>query len=132
MGKRVFLSGAIEGATDLSTGWRAPATKWLNDIGFTAVSPLINTAEQVFFSPNEIVHRNESLQRSCDLLLVEYTILDRSYISTDYELVRARDWHQPAIVFAHEEYKNRMYLQYLATAILPNINEALDYICAYY
>lgn len=129
---RVFLSGAIADVPDLGSGWRPQATEYLTAAGFEPVSTIVNPNEQVFFEPNEVVHRDMMLQKSCDLLLVEYMIPNRSYLGTDFELCSARQWSQPAIVFAHEEYKTRIYLRYLATIILPSLEQALDYIVAYY
>lgn len=138
---RIFLSGAIEGVGDLANGWRNEVIRQLDRRngdsltelhGYDIVTPLINAEQQVFHTTNEIVRRNEMLQKSCDMILVEYNIPGRCYVGTDYELVRALDWNQPAIVWAHESYRERVYLQYLATAILPTLQEAINYITAYY
>lgn len=129
---RIFLSGAIEGVGDLANGWRQEAVSKLGAKGYDVVSPLVNAEQQVFQTPNEIVHRNHMLQKTCDMILVEYMIPNRCYIGTDMELVRAHDWHQPIIVFANDMYKDRVYMQYLATAILPSLEAAMSYIQLYY
>lgn len=127
---RIFLSGAIQDVPDLPASWRFGVEELLPD--YEIIHSLVNPIEQVFKEPNEVVRRNELLQKSCDLLLVEYSIPNRCYVGTDYELVRAHDWHQPAIVWAHEMYRSRVYLRYLATVILPSLEDAVDYIKAYY
>lgn len=72
------------------------------------------------------------LQQSCDMLLVEYMIPNRNYVGTDFEMAMARVWNQPAIVFANEMYRERIYLQYMATVILPSLEDAIDYVLAFY
>ena len=133
---RIFLSGAIEGVDDLAGGWRKRANDELDfrnsSYDYEIVSPLISFDQQVFREPNEIVHRNMLLQQSCDLLLVEYMIPNRCYVGTDFEMAMARVWHQPVVVFAHEMYRERVYLRYMATALLPSLDEALEYIQSYF
>lgn len=129
---KVFLSGAIEGLGDEANEWRKEATEKLWAHGYEVVTPFITNEDKIFHEPNEIVRRNSHLQEGCDLLLVEYMIPDRCYIGTDYELVKALDWNQPVIVFSHEMYRKRVYLRYLATAILPTLEDAIDYIAAWY
>lgn len=127
---KIFLSGAIQEDFDFQEKWWQKASSHLRD--YDIVHSLTTLDKEICFEPNEIVRRNEMLQKDCDILLVEYSIPNRNYIGVDYELVRALDWHQPAIVWAHEAYRNRIYLRYLATAILPTLEEAIDYIVSYY
>lgn len=127
---KVFLSGAVEGLSGDYENWRKVAREQLEDAGFVVVSPVGCIKEDE--TPNEIVHSNEMLQKKCDITLVEYMIPHRAYIGVDYEIVRARDWGQPVVVWAHEMYRERVYLRYLATAILPELEECLDFIQAHY
>ena len=129
---KIFLSGAIEGVGDLADGWRKTAAEKLTALGHEVISPIVSADRQVFIEPNEIVRRNMHLQKDCDMLLVEYTIPNRCYVGTDFEMVKALEWDQPVIVFAHEMYRERVYLRYLAAALLPDLEAAIDYIAAYY
>lgn len=129
---RVFLSGAIQDVADLGSGWRALAAPQLIAAGYDIVNPVVDPEKQVLFG-NEVVHRNLALQKTCDLLLVEYSLPNRCYVGTDYELTMAREvFRQPTIVWAHEMYCERVYLQYLASAILPTLDDAIDYLLAFY
>lgn len=127
---RVFLSGAVEGLSGDYNNWRKTARTALKDAGFVVVSPVQWASEDR--TVNQIVHSNEALQKKCDITLVEYMIPHRAYIGVDYEIVRARDWGQPVIVWANEMYRERVYLRYLATAIMPTLEECLDFIQANY
>lgn len=129
---KIFLSGAIEGLDDLGNGWRQQAYKAFAGTQHTIVSPIVNPHLDIRPSMNEIVHRNEHLQKQCDIVLAEYSIPNRCYVGTDYELVRARDWNQPTVVWAHEMYRERTYLRYLSTVMVDSLHDAVDYITVYY
>lgn len=126
---KVFLSGAVEGCNDRGCGWRESATPHLQQWGYEVVNPVLSQLEEDVLSVEELVEKNLKLQKQCDLLLVEYNLNPRCYVGTDYELVMAKEiLDQPAIVWAHEAYRDRIYLQYLATAILPSLHEAMNFL----
>lgn len=127
---KIFLSVSIQENVDLHEEWWRKAPQLLQD--YDIVHAISSLDKEDFFKPNEIVRRNEMLQKDCDILLAEYNTGNKNHIGVDYELVRALDWHQPAIVWAHKEYHNRIYLRYLATAILPTLEEAMGYIVSFY
>lgn len=130
--RKVFLSGAIEGISHKDAySWRARASAMLSDYGFKTVSPDLELTDKSA-TVNEIVRRNIYLQSTCDLVLAEYTIPNRCYIGTDFELCRAYDDGQPTIIWAHEDLKDRVYLQYLATVIRPTLEECVSYITTFY
>lgn len=81
---------------------------------------------------NEAVRKNEMLQDGCDLVLAAYNEFSWSFSEINYHLVRALEWHQPAIVWAQQAYCNDPYLQYMASAILPTLEEAVDHIASGY
>lgn len=128
----VFLSGAVEGEADFGFSWRAIAAEFLEQQGYRVLCPVNISLENKFNSVNEIVHKNHHMQEKADIVLAEYNIPNRCYVGTDYELTHARIFNQPAIIWAHEMYRNRVYLRYLATAILPSLEECLSYIQTYY
>lgn len=128
---KIFLSGAIQGLENsrFPFDWREQAQSFLSN--YQTISSLTEW-NKFELSVQEQVRRNLFLQKQCDLLLVEYTIPNRAYIGTDFELTKALEFQQPAIVWAHPSYTNRVYLQYMATVILPTLEECLDYIKAFY
>lgn len=128
MQTKVFLSGAIEEVGAFAHGWRNKAIKLLDDTGFKAVNPMDYALEETDCEPKEIVNKNIFLQKSCDIILVEYTIPSRAYIGTDFEITWAYLNNQPAIIFAHESYMSRVYLNFLSTKLVSSLEEAVDYI----
>jgi nucleoside 2-deoxyribosyltransferase len=132
MQTRVFLSGAIEDIGDYKYSWRNEATRMLSNAGFKAVNPLDYALEEQDCDPKEIVAKNTFLQKKCDLILVEYTIPNRVYIGTDYEMTWAHLHNQPIVVWAANEISHRIYLRFLATKLAFSLEEAVEYISSTY
>jgi nucleoside 2-deoxyribosyltransferase len=133
MQTRVFLSGAIEDVqSDFKYSWRDEATSLLDNRGFKAVNPLDYALEEENCEPKEIVDKNLFLQKSCDIILVEYRLLYRAYIGTDFEMTWAHLNNQPIIVWAHQDLQHRIYLKFLATKLADTLEEAVEYICNTY
>ena len=132
MQTKVFLSGAIEEVGIFAHGWRNKAVKLLADRGFEAVNPMDYALEETDCEPKEIVDKNLFLQKSCDILLVEYRLLYRAYIGTDFEMTWAHLNNQPIIVWAHQDLQHRIYLKFLATKLADTLEEAVEYICNTY
>lgn len=132
MQTKVFLSGAIEEVGIFAHGWRNKAVKLLADRGFEAVNPMDYALEETDCEPKEIVDKNMFLQKNCDILLVEYTIPNRAYIGTDFEITWAHLNNQPVIVFADGCYRSRVYLNFLSTKIVSSLEEAVEYIAKTY
>lgn len=129
MQTRVFLSGAIEDVTsNFKHTWRDTATTLLEQRGFKAVNPMDYALEEEACEPKEIVDKNLFLQKSCDIILVEYTILHRAYVGTDFEMTWAHLNNQPVIVWAHKDLQHRIYLKFLATKLADSLDEAIEYI----
>ncbi len=129
MQTRVFLSGAIEDVeSNFKYSWRDQATSLLEYGGFKAVNPMHYALEEQDCEPKEIVDKNLFLQKSCDILLVEYTILNRAYIGTDFEMTWGHLNNQPIVVWAHEDLQHRIYLKFLATKVANTLEEAVEYI----
>ena len=129
MQTRVFLSGAIEDVqSDFIYRWRIEAASLLADRGFRAVNPMDYALEEENCEPKEIVDKNIFLQKSCDILLVEYQLLQRAYIGTDFEMTWAHLNNQPIIVWAHRDTQHRKYLKFLATKLADSLEEAVEYI----
>lgn len=128
MKTKVFLSGAIEDVGEIKYSWRRQATQMLDSLGFEAINPLDYALEEHGCEPKEIVAKNTFLQKRSDILLVEYTILNRAYIGTDYEMTWAHLHGQPIVVWAAKELSHRVYLNYLATKVAFTLEEAVRYI----
>lgn len=129
MQTRVFLSGAIEDVqSHFIYSWRDEAALLLADRGFKAINPMDYTLEEENCEPKEIVDKNLFLQKSCDILLVEYQLLQRAYIGTDFEMTWAHLSNQPIIVWAHRAIQHRKYLRFLATKLADSLEEAVEYI----
>jgi nucleoside 2-deoxyribosyltransferase len=128
MQTRVFLSGAIEDVGDIKYTWRNDAVDLLSKRGFKAINPMEFSLEEEDSDPKEIVSKNLFLQKSCDIILVEYQLLYRAYIGTDFEMTWAHLNNQPVIVWAHQEIQHRKYLKFLATKVADTLEEAVEYI----
>lgn len=129
MQTRVFLSGAIEDVqSNFIYSWRIEAASLLTDRGFKAVNPMDYALEEENCEPKEIVDKNIFLQKSCDILLVEYQLLQRAYVGTDFEMTWAHLNNQPIIVWAHKDMQHRKYLKFLATKLADSLEEAVEYI----
>jgi len=132
MQTKVFLSGAIEEVGIFAYGWRNKAVKLLAARGFKAVNPMDYALEEQDCEAKEIVSKNMFLQKSCDLILVEYTIPNRAYIGTDFEMTWAYMNNQPVITFADSSYVNRVYLNFLSTKVASSLEDAVEYIANTY
>lgn len=132
MQTKVFLSGAIEEVGIFAHGWRNKAVKLLAARGFKAVNPMDYALEEQDCEAKEIVSKNMFLQKSCDLILVEYTIPNRAYIGTDFEMTWAYMNNQPVITFADSSYVNRVYLNFLSTKVASSLEDAVEYIANTY
>ena len=128
MQTKVFLSGAIEDIGSYKNQWREQASELLFNAGFKAVNPMDYALEEEDCDPKEIVAKNTFLQKKCDLILVEYTIPNRAYIGTDYEMTWAHLNNQPIIVWASPQISHRIYLKYLATKLVYRLEDAVEYI----
>jgi hypothetical protein len=128
MQTRVFLSGAIENVGSYAHGWRISASELLEARGFKAVNPMNYALEEKECEPKEIVDKNLFLQKSCDILLVEYRLLYRAYVGTDFEMTWAHLNNQPIVVWAHPDLQHRVYLKFLATKLADTLEEAVEYI----
>lgn len=132
MRTKVFLSGAIEEVGIYAHGWRDRAVRLLDQHGFHAVNPMDFCLEETGCEPKEIVSKNMFLQKQCDIILVEYMIPNRAYIGTDYEMTLAHMSNQPVITFAHDSYRQRVYLNFLSTKVASSLEDAVEYIAYTY
>jgi hypothetical protein len=127
----VYLAGAMDYVGDYAKGWRQEATFMLSQRGYRVLDPT-SIPEDYTMSADEIVQKNTFMQKNSDILLVEYMLEDRAYIGTDYEMAWAKMHDQPAVVMCSSQNKNRPYMKYMATKIVDDIEEAIEYIAIHY
>jgi len=131
MSLSVYLSGAIDDAYVFANQWRLDATKALKDRDYK-VNDCLATGSEVSLSYEEIVQKNLFLQKRSDILLVEYLLPNRSYIGTDFEMSWAKIHGQPCVVVCSHHHVNRTYMKYMATKLVSNLEEAVEYISIHY
>jgi nucleoside 2-deoxyribosyltransferase len=127
----VFLSGAIDYVGDYAFTWRQEAKQILSQLGYNVFDPT-SVLEDESMSPEEIVQKNLFMQKKSDILLVEYLLQDRAYIGTDFEMAWAKIHGQPIVVMCADQYKERVYMKYMATKIESNLEKAIEYIAVHY
>lgn len=107
-------------------GWRGTAAMDLADAGIQALDPL---AKVGFFDQgtNEIVDLDlYDIERST-FLLVELMDPKYPYIGTIMELVYAKRFRKPTIVFANDYHRNHPWVRYHATRLFNSYERAVMY-----
>lgn len=127
----VYLAGAMDYVGDYALGWRREATFGLLQFGYNVLDPTL-IPEESDMSAEEIVQKNLFMQRKSDVLLVEYMLENRAYIGTDYEMAWAKMHGQPTVVICSNQNKDRPYMQYMATKLVDNLQDAIEYIAVHY
>lgn len=142
MGKIVYLSGAIGGLSyDDAIAWRVRATtmlvlaeiqtldpmrgkEHLEDLGEI---PALITEDKVGWigSPNWLVHRDLADIQRCDALLVELTEPDHPYRGTIMEMVYARLWNKPVVVWSSWA-NSSPWITYHSTLVCETLEECCD------
>lgn len=131
MSLSVYLSGAIDDAHVFASQWRSDASKALRDRGYK-VNDCLTLSQENLLSYQEIVEKNLFLQKRSDILLVEYLLPNRSYIGTDFEMSWAKIHGQPCVVVCSHHHVNRTYMKYMATKLVNDLEEAVEYISTHY
>lgn len=132
----IYLGGAIHSLEfDSANGWRKEATRALELAGHKTINPLRHrlwkdASEQGQFNVNELVHRDLRDVKRADALLVDYSSIDRNYTGTTTEMALARHlWHKPIVVIVKDRERWSPWLDHLATKIVRDLEEAVEYIC---
>jgi hypothetical protein len=131
MSVTVYLAGAMDYVGEYAKGWRQEATFLLTQRGYRILDPT-SIPEDYSMSADEIAQKNMFMQRQSDILLVEYMLENRAYIGTDYEMAWAKINGQPNIVMCSAQNKDRPYMQYMATKLVDNLQDAIEYIAVHY
>lgn len=129
----IYLAGGVHGYSYMeANAWREAVAVMLRKAGHQTINPMRyriwnEPGEQEQFDVNELVHRDlRDVERS-DIILVEYCDPERNYTGTTTEMVYARLWNKPVIVFTGER-KISPWLRWLATKVCRTYSEAVDYI----
>lgn len=127
----IYLAGAMDYVGEYAKGWRKSATQTLEFFGYEVLDPTL-IPEDCTMSPDEIVQKNFFMQKKSDILLVEYMLENRAYIGTDYEMAWAKMNNQPTVVMCSDQNKDRPYMKYMATRLVGNLQDAIEYIAVHY
>ena len=127
----IYLAGAMNYVGAYAKNWRKSATESLQFLGYKVLDPT-SIPEDYSMTAEEIAQKNLFMQKKSDLLLVEYLIEDRAYIGTDFEMAWAKMHSQPTVVMCSNQNKDRPYMKYMATKLVDNLQDAIDYIAVNY
>lgn len=124
--KRVFLSGPMRGIPRAeSLAWRTKAAELLA-VNFDTVHALRGREEKETFSdPRTAVIRDLSDINSCDILLVNDTIVDCSMIGTAMEVFYAHGRNMPVIIFGRAHHAD-YWLNYHSHLRVDTLEEACN------
>lgn len=141
LNKYVYLAGHIQGLTyENATEWREYATKYLNERGIAASSPM--RAKDYLKDQEDIAHhynghplstakaitmRDRYDVKNCDLVLAYFNGNTRS-MGTSIEFGWADAWGKPVIMVdaPDGEHANHGMLSTIAGIIVPTLDEGLD------
>jgi len=142
MAKLVYLSGAI-GSLSYKEAimWRMKATKLLELAEIRTLDPmrgkehladlaeipaLVGQDEVGWINcPNWLVHRDLADIQRCDAMLVELTDLEHPYRGTIMEIVYARLWNKPVIIWSTWASQSP-WVAYHATAVCETVEACCD------
>jgi len=142
MARLVYLSGAIGGLSyQQAIAWRIKATKILalSEIGtldpmrakehlsdLEKIPALMNQDKEGWIgSSNWLVHRDLADIQRCDAMLVELTNPDWPYRGTIMEMVYARLWNKPVVVWSSFA-SDSPWLNYHSTWAAETLEECVE------
>lgn len=134
---KIYLGGCVTGAKNYNecNGWREKAEEYFEGTEHEVLNPLRkglwnDPKNNGNISVNQLVDRDLWDIKRCDILLVEATHDDKTYFGTATELLFAKQWHKPRVVFVGKERieKNDPWLSWLSTHICEDLEEACEYV----
>jgi len=136
---RVYLAGLIDNDNkESSTRWREKASTFLKKHCMTPVNPLRGKDYSAWgsYEPNEIVDRDLMDINNCDLIIANMTIFENGRkipFGTPCEIMYAYTLGKPTIFISNnEKLRNHYWVRRLCSKVHTNLDEALDYIVAWY
>lgn len=143
MSKMVYLSGAIGSLSyNEAIAWRMRATKLLGLAEIRTLDPMRgkehlegldkipaliyeDNVEWMGNSANWLVHRDLADIQHCDAMLVELTEPDHPYRGTIMEIVYARLWNKPVIIWSTWASQSP-WIAYHATVVCERLESCVD------
>lgn len=128
----VYFARAIDGVDREATlNLAHDVSIELAQVGLQLVDPVADepSTRSAKRKPYEmIVEHDLAILRRCDAALVDMTMSTHSYIGCVAELVYAHIWRIPTVVYTSGIDMERAWLQYHATAVCRDRDEAIDII----
>ena len=133
----IYLAGNIHGLErEDCEGWRKRAKEKLDDYDIKTFSPIRgNSIDMQGYDCDDLSGRG-AVQRdlgdidNADLVLAK---MDFPGIGTSMEIMYAGIRHKPVLLITtSDKVKNHYWIRYFATRIFSNLEDALDYIIAYW
>lgn len=129
----VYLSGSIAGLTyDEANEWRQRVTDAFSRVGIETANPLrrrmfFSTNDEETGSPNEVVQRDISDLRRCDLTIINWT---GPSIGTICELWECYRTGKPVILVTSDPAViTHPWIRVAVTRIFPDLESAIKHIC---
>jgi nucleoside 2-deoxyribosyltransferase len=125
----IYLAGSASKDTDFRVKWRADAAKMLPS--FKPLSPFREkpAAYDDTYTPGEIVDRDVDDIKRSRIVLAEMIFPDYNYIGTSMELVYAKQFQVPVVIWTDvPRIKNHYWNRYHSVKILPTLEKCCEYI----
>ena len=138
---KVYLAGAGGLGVEYAEGWRGLATNYFNWHDAKSIDPFrsnkLRTAYKAgsyqgeqHFTPNEIVMRDLSDIRRCDIVLAEMRSESYNYIGTASEIFYAHEIGKPVVLWTTDKYKFHPWLVHACVKVFTceSIEDPCEYI----
>ena len=132
---KVYLAGAGGLGVEYAEGWRKEVDECFNTINPFRSNKLRKAYNagsyqgEKHFTPNEIVMRDLSDIRRCDVVLAEMRSESYNYIGTSSEIFYANSIGKPVVLWTTDKYNNHPWLVHACVKIFTGeLEEVLDYI----
>lgn len=132
---KIYLAGPITGKNlEEARQHRAKISEKFTIRGLGTISPLRHKKEEKKYDyrPQEIIDRDEMDIRRADAILCDYTDPNHAYIGTSMEIMYAYLHEKPVFVVAGDGAKNHYWIQYHATQVFSDFEEAAEYILEFF
>lgn len=125
--KTIYLAGSIcSDEEDFCRSWRKKATERLARKGFNIYNPISDKSLDKSYDPDYIFYTDMKMIEKSDILLVEMTREDYSYIGTSMEIFFAHQKKMPVYIWGNANKKN-----YFLRATVKKRFDELDHAIAY-
>lgn len=129
---KVYLSGTIAGLSfEEANKWRSEVTEKLRDFGIQTLNPLRGRmflqSDDEDLSPNEVVHRDLSDLRNCDLVLA---VMEYPSVGTIMEIWQTYFVEKKPVILVsmNTHYVRHPWMRVACTKMFRTLDEAVEYI----